>query len=109
LGPPRHFAAVFPFQNLVPVLYSFSKVSWRHAGMGAMPIKHLLRDSKLGPEDIKKLEAAYTYALRSLSLVDRNDPLCEIIARKIVEVGAAVGDSDPRQIANWAVKKIGIE
>lgn len=73
-----------------------------------MPINRLLANGKLEPDEIKKLDAAYTDALRSSSLIDRNDPLCEIIARKIIEVGAA-DDSDPRQIANRAVKKIGFE
>jgi hypothetical protein len=73
-----------------------------------MPINRLLAGSKLGPDEIKRLNAAYTDALRSLSLVDRNDPLCEIIARKLIEVCAA-GDSDPRQIADRAVKTLGLE
>ena len=77
-------------------------------GDGAMPINRLLAGSKLGPDEIKRLNAAYSYALRSLSLVDRNDPLCEVIARKIIEVGTA-GDSDPRQIADRAVKTLGLE
>jgi hypothetical protein len=73
-----------------------------------MPLTRLLKDGKLKPEEIDKLNRAYTYALRSLSLVDRNDPLCEVIARKIIEVGA-VGEGDPRQIAEQAVKKIGLQ
>lgn len=72
-----------------------------------MPINRLLAGSKLKPEEIEKLNKAYTYALHSLSLVDRNDPLCEIIARKIIEVGV-IGDCDPRQIADQAVSKIGL-
>jgi hypothetical protein len=39
-----------------------------------MPINRLLKDSKLGPEEIERLDAAYTYTLRSLSLADRSDP-----------------------------------
>jgi hypothetical protein len=73
-----------------------------------MPLTRLLKDGKLKPEEIDKLNRAYTYALRSLSLVDRNDPLCEVVARKIIEIGA-VGDGDPRQIAEQAVKKIGLQ
>jgi hypothetical protein len=48
-----------------------------------MCINRLLKGSKLGPDEIKRLNAAYTYALRSLSVVDRNDPLTEMLARKI--------------------------
>jgi hypothetical protein len=67
-----------------------------------MPINRLLADSKLGPEEIKRLKAAYTYALRSLSVVDRNDPLTEMLARKIIEVGAT--ESDPAKISEIAIK-----
>ncbi len=73
-----------------------------------MPISRLLVGSKLSPEEIARLNAAYSYALRSLSLVDRDDPLCEIVARKVLEVGA-VDHGDPRQIAGRAVKKLGLQ
>jgi hypothetical protein len=69
-----------------------------------MPINRLLAGSELGPEQIKILNAAYTYALRSLSVVDRNDrsdPLTEMIARKIIEIGAT--ESDPIKISQKAV------
>jgi hypothetical protein len=72
-----------------------------------MPINRLLANSKLGPEEIKKLNAAYTYALRSLSVANRNDPLCEMVARKVIEVGAN-GASEPREIAEMAVVRIGL-
>jgi hypothetical protein len=65
----------------------------------------LLADSKLGPEKIKILNAAYIYALRSLSLVDRNDPLTEMIARKIIEVGTSRA-LDARKISEIAVKQL---
>jgi hypothetical protein len=69
-----------------------------------MPINRLLADSKLGPEEVKRLNAAYTYALRSLSVVDRNDPLTEMLARKIIEIGAT-SVSDPAKISEPAVKR----
>jgi hypothetical protein len=75
-------------------------VLWR--GTGLMPINRLLADSKLRPEEIKRLNAAYTYALRSLSVVDRNDPLTEMLARKIIEIGAS-GITDPAKISQMAI------
>ena len=53
-----------------------------------MPIKRLLAGSELGPEEVEILTAAFNRALRSLGVVDRNDPLTELIARKIIEIGA---------------------
>ena len=67
-----------------------------------MPINRLLKDSKLGPEEIARLNAAYTYALRALSLVDRNDPLTEMLARKIIEIGAS--ETDPARISQIALR-----
>lgn len=52
-----------------------------------MPIYRLLQNSPLGPEEIKVLTDAYEQTLRKLSLVDRNDPVTEIIANKIIELG----------------------
>ncbi len=69
-----------------------------------MPINRLLMGSKLGPEEIKRLNAAYAYALRSLSVVDRNDPLTEMLARKIIEVGAT--ENDPAKISEIAIKRL---
>ena len=69
-----------------------------------MPIGRLLKDSKLVQDEIKRLNAAYTYALRSLSVVDRNDPLTEMLARNIIEVGAT--ESDPAKISEIAIKRL---
>jgi len=72
-----------------------------------MPINRLLEGSGLGPEEIDRLNRAYTYALRSLHLVDRNDPIADIVARKIIEVGAT-GISDPEQISKTAIEQLGV-
>jgi hypothetical protein len=71
-----------------------------------MPINHLLSDSKLDPEHIELLSAAFNRALRELHLVDRNDPICEIVARRVIDVGTS-GISDPRKIAEAVVKQLG--
>ncbi len=67
-----------------------------------MPINRLLAESKLGPEEIARLNAAYTHALNRIGLVDRNDPLTEILARKVIEVGAT--ESDPAKISERVLK-----
>lgn len=79
----------------------------RAIGAGVtMPINRLLTDSKLKPEEIARLNKAYTFTLRSLSLVDRNDPLTDIVGRKIIEIGARV--HDPAEIAKMALKGLRI-
>jgi hypothetical protein len=72
-----------------------------------MPINRLFRDGKIPPEEVERLNRAYTFTLRSLSLVDRNDPVCEIVARKVIEIDAA-GTHDPKEIARLAVKRLGV-
>jgi hypothetical protein len=74
-----------------------------------MPIRRVLKDSRLGgPEEVERLNRAYRYALRSLQLVDRVDPITEIVAKKIIEVGAT-GVRDPWEISKITVKQLGTQ
>jgi hypothetical protein len=78
------------------------------AGGAMMPINRLFRDGKIKSEEVERLNRAYSFTLQSLSLVDRdNDPVCEIIARKVVEIDAA-GTREPKEIASLAVKQLGL-
>jgi hypothetical protein len=70
-----------------------------------MSIRRLLKDSNLGPEEIDRLTTAYKQALRSLHLVDRGDPVAELVARKIIEIGAT-GVRDPAEISRIAVEQL---
>ena len=71
-----------------------------------MPINRLLKGRNLEPEDTERLNRAYTFTLRSLSLVDRNDPLAELVARQVIEIGATV--HDPAEIAKIAFKRLNL-
>jgi hypothetical protein len=84
------------------------RVVWWHPAGAAMPINRLFRDGKIKSEEVERLNRAYSFTLRSLSLVDRgNDPVCEIIARKVIEIDAA-GTREPKEIASLAVKQLGL-
>ena len=72
-----------------------------------MPIYRLLQNMPMGPEDISRLTAAFEQALRTLGIVDRGDPLAELLARKIIEV-AQTGIREPADISAQAIKEIGI-
>ena len=73
-----------------------------------MTIRRLLRDDGLAaPEEAERLDRAYLYTLRSLYLVDRNDPVTEIVAKAVIEIGAT-GVRDPTEISKIAVKRLGI-
>jgi hypothetical protein len=73
-----------------------------------MAIYRLLQNSPLGPEEIAVLTDAYERTLRTLSLVDRNDPLTELIARKVIEL-AQRGVREAKQLSELAIKELGVE
>ena len=73
-----------------------------------MPLSRFLAKSILEPDQIERLNEAYMFALRSPDLVDRNDPIVDIIARKIIEV-ATSGIRDPREICDTALRQLGLE
>jgi hypothetical protein len=68
-----------------------------------VPIIRLLQDGAFGPEDIKVMSMAFEKALRALGLIDRADPLTELVAKKIIEV-AKTGESNPTRLRNRALK-----
>jgi hypothetical protein len=69
-----------------------------------MSIDRLLTDTKLTPEEQSVLKLAFSRTLRKLYLVDRGDPVCEIVARKIIEAGAA-GATNPTAISDIVVRQ----
>ncbi len=61
----------------------------------------------LGSEEIGRLKEAYMRALLALHLLDRDDPLAEIVvAKKIIEV-SQTGINDPMQICQLAIQALG--
>jgi len=71
-----------------------------------MPIQRMLQNSPLHPEDIRVLVAAYEKTLTALGLKDRNDPITELVAKKIIEIGQT-GVRDPQQISRRAIEELG--
>jgi hypothetical protein len=59
------------------------------------------------PEEVAVLNRAFEYALGELGLVDRADALTDIVAGKIIEVGATT-ITDPVEIARAAIKRLGL-
>jgi len=70
-----------------------------------MPIKRLLDQSSFTPEQRHILELAFSQALRKLELVDRNDPICGIVAKKVIEIGASEAN-DAAAIAEMAFRQL---
>ena len=68
-----------------------------------MPFAHLLGDHSFGPEVLQALTTAFDDACRILQLKNRDDPLTEVIARKIVAI-AARGECYPRALCAQAIE-----
>jgi hypothetical protein len=60
-----------------------------------MAIYRLFKTMAFEPEKIATMSAAYEDALRVLQLADRQDPITELVARKIIEV-AGTGSATRR-------------
>jgi len=73
-----------------------------------MAIYRILQNSPLGPEEIAMLTDAYERTLRAFGLVDRNDPITELIAKKIIEL-AQRGVREAKQLSALAVKELNVE
>lgn len=72
-----------------------------------MPLQRLLQQASFGPAEISVLTNAYEAALKLLRLIDRTDPVCELIAAKIILV-YRMGERDAAKICARAIKELGI-
>src|SRR5882757_2143572 len=93
--------------NYVPKNEAVPSIRMRQQGTGCkhgvpVAIYRLLQKLAFGPEDISRMSAAYEEALLRLGLNDREDPLTEIVARRIVEI-AQRGIKNPSDICSLAL------
>ena len=74
-----------------------------------MAIYRLLENSALGlgPKHVKCIIEAYEQTLRTLGVKDRDDPLTEMIAQKIIKI-AQTGIHDAAQLSAQAIKELEI-
>lgn len=64
-----------------------------------------LQTVELKPEMVRRITAAYEQALNTLCVQDRDDPLTEMVANKIIQIA----QSDvlaPAEIAALAIKEL---
>ena len=71
-----------------------------------MAIYRHLAEASFGEADVERLGAAYECALTKLRLVDRKDPVTELVAGKIIEIYRS-GEHDPSAVCDRAVKELG--
>jgi hypothetical protein len=77
----------------------------RRALSEAMAIYKLIQNTAFEPKDIERLVTAYEHTLRALRLKDRNDPITQLVAEKIIAIGR-FGIEDPAEISKLALKEL---
>ncbi len=70
-----------------------------------MPIYRLLENQGFEPEHVLAMATAFDETLRALKLVDRTDPLSDIVAAKVIEV-AQTGERDPQRIRDRVLQAL---
>lgn len=71
-----------------------------------MSIDRLLNSRSVARKDAERLRQAFNLVLARLHLVDRDDPVCEIVASKVIEIGLN-GAQNPQEIAELTIKRLG--
>ena len=72
-----------------------------------MAIYRLIAKGAFGPDEIEAMTAAYEGALVDLGLIDRNDPITELIASTIITI-TSTGERDPGIIRERVFNALGI-
>ena len=72
-----------------------------------MAIYKLIRNTVFEPKDIERLVAAYEQTLLALRLKDRDDPITQLVAEKIIAIGR-LGIEDPAEISKLTLKELGL-
>ena len=70
-----------------------------------MPISRLISNIDLTHEQEHILELAFNHALRKLDLVDRSDPLCDLVAKRMIDIHMS-GVTDAVALAEMTVREI---
>jgi hypothetical protein len=71
-----------------------------------MAIYRMLKNLQIEPEEASNLATAYELVLLALDLKDRDDPITEMIAKKVLEIGQR-GIRDTQQISTIAIEQLG--
>jgi hypothetical protein len=72
-----------------------------------MTMRRLLKESSFDPDEIERMLQAYEAALTLLNLKDREDPVTDLVASKIIQLYKA-DERDPARLCARALKELGI-
>jgi hypothetical protein len=67
-----------------------------------MPIRKYVSGATFGPELIKDMTTAFERIRTILKLEDRDDPLLEVVAKKVISL-ASQGTFDPKEIERLVI------
>jgi hypothetical protein len=70
-------------------------------------IDKLLKGTAFSSNEVSSMTMAYEAALTLLRVSDGTDPICELIAKKIVEVTQS-GERDPPHICARAIRELAL-
>jgi hypothetical protein len=70
-----------------------------------MPIYQLLEREDFDPEFVARLTEVFEDVLHTLGLVDREDPLAELVARKLIEL-AHNGERDLFRLKQLTIETV---
>jgi hypothetical protein len=71
-----------------------------------MTVYPFLRDAVFEPEIIQVMTGAYEKLLGDLKLVERGDPLAEVVAKEVIEA-ARLGVHDVVEMRLWVLNALG--
>ena len=63
--------------------------------------------TSFSPEEVAQLTEAYEFVLASLELKDRDDPITELIAKKIIDLFGR-GERDTLEIHDRTIRELGV-
>jgi hypothetical protein len=69
----------------------------------AVPINRLVKTGTFEPEQVTILGDVFEDVLQALRLVDRHDPLTEMVAKKVIEL-AQTGERDPARLKHLTLE-----
>ena len=70
-----------------------------------MPINRMLDSAAFDPAAVAALTNAYEEACAALRLIDRTDPLAEVVAKKIIK-HAQLGERDPNRLREAVLREL---
>jgi hypothetical protein len=73
---------------------------------GAVPIYQLLENEPFQPEHVALMGSVLDDVLHTLDLVDREDPVTRMIAKKVIELAQA-GERDPGRLKRLTLEAFG--